>query len=513
MHRPQHDFVVDVYSHYFKVLPVSARSRQIIVEYLRTLVEMKLTKSRGKWSMQPDCTYAAKDFLRGRYHLHINVYDEFMLFLEERGIQTQDISVTEHGVHQGVAIELAVVDKYKPYENQLPIIQHCLTIGKQSAVTSQPGSGKTAMFCFVAEEKKVRFAVKSQGGYASRWEDAFVDYYGWEKGGRDYVLACGAKALRKLVKEVREGKRDDLKAVYISNGAIRDFIKDSGTPKHDTECGGMLNPEELYEVLGIGLIGVDEAHKEIHANVIADLYTNVACRICLTATLLARDDFTARVYEMYLPKRYRRDMGAIAIYVDAYEILYNLAKPKHFDRVVKQTVYSHNEFERTIMKDKQTFVNYMDALYDYICRNWLAYRPYETKAILFCGLVDMCAAMTDYFQQRLPDLRVAQYNAGDDYDTLLDNDLITSTVQKAGTAVDIPNLSRVYNSTSVDSPNQLVQVVGRLRQLKHLPEEQCEYHQFVCLDIPKQMMYKQNRKRLLTPRVLSIREIPLGRLI
>lgn len=513
MQRPLRDYVVDIYSHYFKVLPVSARSRQNIAEYLRTLVEHKLTKKRGKWSMEPDCTYAAKDVMRGRYHLHINVYDEFMQFLEEKGVRQEDIEITEHAVHPGVPIEIAVVDKFKPYDNQVPIIKHCLEVGKQSAVTSQPGSGKTAMFCFVAEEKKVRFAVKSQGGYASRWESAFIDHFGWEKGSKDYAIACGAKALRKLIKDVRAGKCDELKGIYISNGAIRDLIKDANTPQHEHECGGLMHPEDLYEVLGVGLVGVDEAHKEIHANVIADLYTNVACRICLTATLLARGDFTEKVYEMYLPKRYRRDMGAIAIYVDAYEILYNLAKPKHFDRVVKQTVYSHNEFERTIMKDKQTFHNYMDALYEYICRNWLAYRPYETKAILFCGLVDMCAAMTEYFSARLPDLRVAQYNAGDDYDTLLDNDLVTSTVQKAGTAVDIPNLSRVYNSTSVDSPNQLVQVVGRLRQLKHLPDEQCEYHQFVCQDIPKQMLYKVNRKRLLAPRVKSIREIPLGRLI
>lgn len=509
--QPRHDFVIDVYNFFFKVLPSSARARQVIVEYLATLVEHKLTKVRGKWSMQPDCTYAAKDFLRGRYHLHINVYEDFLNFLEERRFLPADILINTHPVPEGKRVELKVVDAFQPRDNQVPIIQHCTTIGKQSSIGSQPGSGKTIMFMFVAAAFGTRFVMRSLGGFAGRWEEAFVKYLGLTK--EEYRICCGAKALFKLIRDMRAGKCDDVKAIYISNGAIREFIASANTPKYEAAIGSMLAPEDLYAELQVGLVGIDEAHKEIHANFVADLYTNTQYRIALTATLLARDAFQAKVYEMYLPQRYRRDMGALNIYVDAYEVTYNLAKPKDFQQVIKQTVYSHNQFERTIMKHPKTLQNYQEAVCDYIMRDWLATRTYETKAILYCGLVDMCGAMTDYLKVRMPDIRVAQFNAGDDYDVLLDNEMLVSTALKAGTAVDIADLSRVYNGISVDSPNQMVQLMGRLRELTHMPDEQCAFHQFSCVDIPKQVTYRANRKTLLTPRVNFIKEIPLGKLI
>lgn len=509
----QKDFIVDRYSHYFSVLPITAMARKAVVDFMTTLIEHQLTKKRGKWSMEPSCVYAAKDYARGRYHLHINCYDEFILFLENYRITEADLTVTQHGLYEPVKVDITVTKEgFVPYETQLPIIDHCLTVGPQAAVTSQPGSGKTAMLQFVAAQMGVRMAVRSLGGYAGRWAEAWKDYHGWEEK-KDFLLCCGAKALRKLIKEMREGKWTELKAIYISNGAVRDLIKDKDTPKHDLECGGMFDVGKLYEELGVGLLGVDEAHKEMHSNFIADLYTNVPVRICLTATLIPRDNFTAKIYEMYLPERLRKDMGALRVYVDVIEVMYNLKHPRKFDRVIKQTVYSHNEFERYLMKDKETLERYMDAFYNYVIRTWLSERVYETKAVFFCGLVDMGAALCAYFKRRLPDIRVAQFNAGDDYDVLDINDLIFTTALKAGTAVDIQDLSRIYNAISIDAPNTLVQIVGRLRYREHLVKEGFHFHQFVCIDIPKQMAYQKNRRQLLRPRVKSIREVPLGALI
>ena len=855
----QKDFIVDRYSHYFSVLPITAMARKAVVDFMTTLIEHQLTKKRGKWSMEPSCVYAAKDYARGRYHLHINCYDEFMLFLENYRITESDLTITQHGLYEPVKVDITVTKEgFVPYETQLPIIDHCLTVGPQAAVTSQPGSGKaqtlssrirvpggwstmgqmqvgmqvvtrdgsatevvgvfpqgvtrvyrvtfadgrytdvnpehlwqvrlrsnegeqvldteelkrrlyagndrarritvpliepeegielsypvhpyllgvilgdgrvdqysvqiskpdtelreliephlpegtliselvssegmtfsivnekrkagrnpinaamrelglaevrsmdkfipadylegsreqrlallqglmdtdgtvsktnvsfssssrtlteavqylvrslggiarlstrtptytykgekfagltdyrlsirhprpwelfrltrkrelarptqysdtlrlridsivelepeptqcimvaheshlyvtddfivthnTAMLQFVAARMGVRMAVRSLGGYAGRWAEAWKDYHGWEEK-KDFLLCCGAKALRKLIKEMREGKWTELKAIYISNGAVRDLIKDKDTSKHDLECGGMFDVGKLYEELGVGLLGVDEAHKEMHSNFIADLYTNVPVRICLTATLIPRDNFTAKIYEMYLPERLRKDMGALRVYVDVIEVMYNLKHPRKFDRVIKQTVYSHNEFERHLMKDKETLERYMEAFYNYVIRTWLSERVYETKAVFFCGLVDMGAALCAYFKRRLPDIRVAQFNAGDDYDVLDINDLIFTTALKAGTAVDIQDLSRIYNAISIDAPNTLVQIVGRLRYREHLVKEGFHFHQFVCIDIPKQMAYQKNRRQLLRPRVKSIREIPLGALI
>lgn len=854
------DFEIDKYSHYFRVLPVSAMARRAVVDYMSTLIEHTLTKKRGRWSMTPDCVYAAKDVTRGRYHLHINGYEDFLLHLEKYRINMDTIEVTEHKLYKPVKVDIKLLPKWIARETQRPVIQYCTTAEIQAAVTAQTGGGKaqtldsllripggwkrmgdiavgddvisrdgtptkvtgvfpqgltkvyrvtfadgryvdvnpehlwsiriihtegeqvvttedirrrlalnnsrakkitvpliepeegtyvphsldpyllgvilgdgnishvgvtvskpdtelrelvtatlpvtaavsehpstdgmsfgivcadgvgrnpvaaalrgfglmgtvsetkfipqeylegtreqrlalvqglldtdgtvndrgtvsfsstskslaegmqylirslggiakittripkyryndkvqfgktdyrvhiryprpnelfrltrkrelardtqyterlrlrivsvepqvmqetqcimvdhpehlyvtndftvthnTFMLMAAAAARGERFGVRAPGGMSSQWEKAFIDYLGLKKEDGDYVMCNGAKALRKLIKEIRTtDKHKNLKAVFISNGAIRDLIKFMDTPEHDGECGGLFHPANLYETLGLGLIGVDEAHKEMHSNFVADLYTHCPLRIALTATLIPRDAFSAKKYELYLPQRTRRDLGALRIYVDLTEVLYNLAKPDKFRRVIKQSVYSHNEFERTIMQDKETLNRYMDALYKYVVNTWLGERVYETKAIFYCGLVDMGTVFTQYFAKRLPDMRVVQYNAGDPYDVLLDNDMIFSTAIKAGTAVDIPDLSRVYNAISIDSPNTLVQILGRLRYHEHLEADGFHFHQFCCLDIPKQMGYKTNRKTLLTPRVKSIREVPLGKLI
>lgn len=508
------DFEIDKYSHYFRVLPVSAMARRAVVDYMSTLIEHTLTKKRGRWSMTPDCVYAAKDVTRGRYHLHINGYEEFLLHLEKYRITTDTILVVEHELYKPVKVDLKLLPKWVAREVQRPVIEYCTTADIQAAVTAVTGGGKTFMLMAAAAARGERFAVRAPGGMSSQWEKAFKDYLGLKKEDGEYVMCNGAKALRKLIKEVRTtDKHKNLKAAFISNGAIRDLIKFMDTPEHDGECGGLFHPASLCETLGLGLVGVDEAHKEMHSNFVADLYTHCPLRVALTATLIPRDAFSAKKYELYLPQRTRRDLGKLHVYVDLTEVLYNLAKPDKFRRVIKQSVYSHNEFERTIMQDKETLHRYLDALYKYVISTWLGERVYETKAIFYCGLVDMGTAFTQYFAKRLPDMRVVQYNAGDPYDVLLDNDLIFSTAIKAGTAVDIPHLSRVYNAISIDAPNTLVQIVGRLRYHEHLVQDGFHFHQFCCLDIPKQMGYKANRKTLLTPRVKSIREVPLGKLI
>lgn len=499
----QTEFNITVYSHFFITQPISARARAANRDFLLTLVEHSLTKKQGRWTTEPDKTYAWKDERRQRYHLHINCYDDYMHHLLSRGFQEEELGIHVEPLFTPAPAEFSVVDTYVPREAQAPVIKAALEAVKQFAITAQMGGGKTLMFMFIAAAMGVRFSMRSKGGWSGRWATAFTEYLGFTE--NDYVICNGAKALYSYIKKHRQGKMDHIKAVYISNGAIRSLINDYGTEEQDDAMGGIMPPWELYRTLGIGLVGVDEAHLEMHTHVLADLMTHTVKRIALTGTLESRDTFKQKIYQLYLPKHLRRDLGALHVYVNAFEAQYNLSNTKPFEKVIRATVYSHNEFENVILKHKEMLERYMEAWYRYIVRTWMANRIYDSKIIVFCGLVEMGAHLTEFLKRRFPDLRVAQYKAGDSDDVLEDNDMLVSTALKAGTAVDISRLTRVYNLISVDSPNTLLQIMGRLRFLKDMADEGFHYHQGVCMDIPKQVDYMTKRKLVLAPRVIDIR--------
>jgi hypothetical protein len=353
-----------------------------------------------------------------------------MQHLYTRGFRDEDFETHIEPPFEPVKVDVSVVDMYQPRDNQAVVIKAALEATKQFAITAQMGGGKTIMFMFIAAAMGVRFSMRSKGGWSDRWETAFKDYLGFSE--NDYVVCNGGKALYSYIRKHRAGKMDHIKAVYISNGAIRSLITEYGTEAQDEACGGMIHPWDLYRILGIGLVGIDEAHLEMHTHVLADLMTHTTKRIALTGTLESRDSFKQKIYQLYLPKALRRDLGALHVYVNAFEAQYNLADKKPFDKVIRATVYSHNEFENVILKHKQMLERYMEAWYRYIVRTWMANRIYDSKIIVFCGLVEMGTHVTEYLRHRFPDLRVAQYKAGDPDDVLEDNDMLVSTALKAG---------------------------------------------------------------------------------
>jgi hypothetical protein len=235
--------------------------------------------------------------------------------------------------------------------------------------------------------------------------------------------------------------------------------------------------------------------------------------IYLTGTLYPRDEFIKRVYETMLPHRIRKAAAELRVYADVVEVYYNVEDPRLFESFNKQSVYSHNEYEKVIMRNSKMFPRYLDAIYNYALDQWVLSKEEGTKLLIFTGLVEMGQHLLEYFRKKLPDLIINAFNAGDSYAVLEQSDIIFSTVIKAGTAVDIPELTQVHNTVSSDSPNQNVQAMGRLRELKHRPNVQVEYHAYVCEDIPKQKTYNDRRRTLFKSRVKRIRQNRLGRLI
>lgn len=363
----------------------------------------------------------------------------------------------------------------------------------------------TVCSLLVAKAISKRFAVVTKGGYEGRWIPAFYDIVGFKP--EEVRSCCGAKAIEKLVKEFKKHGPEETKAIFFSIGGLRDYIKNFEAGKYNARkhpCHD-IPPEKLFKFLGIGFKIVDEAHQEIHAHYILDLYTNIKHSLYLTGTLIPQTDFMAKRYQIFLPDAIRKSDEKLNIYARAVEVFYRLHEPEQARFVGPQGSYSHVTYEQWLMKDEKRLKNWLEATYDYVVASWAANRTEETKALLFAATIELCDKMREYFARRFPDMRVCQYKAGDPYDYLVDNDILFATLGKAGTAVDIPDLEQVFMTTAINSGNANIQAFGRLRELKQYPELTPVFHWFTCLDSERQVEYGKDKRKLLEKRVKGIR--------
>lgn len=491
-----------LHTHYFTVLAVEARFRILMQNYMTEfLIEKQLVKRRGRFRLEPTRFWWRRSLRNELRAFSINEYDAFMDYMKAHGLQDKDFEVKTAPVHAGVDVELKV-SGFSPWEEQVPLIEFAKGESHQYAITLQPGGGKTLIALFLAAYFGKRFVVVTKGGYEGRWIPAFYDVLGLTPS--EVRSCCGAKAIVKVIAEAKAHGIDDVKALFFSTSGLRDYIKRYEAGVYEGTVCEDVPPEKLYEFLGIGFRIVDEAHQEVHANYVADLYTNLNNTLYLTGTLIPQTDFIRGIYEKFLPLKVRKAADKFNVYAQAIEVFYRLNSPESARYIGPQGSYSHVVFEQWLMKDPERLKNWLTALYDFIVDSWAANRVEETKIIIFAATVEMNEHVYQYFKRRMPDLRVVHYKAGDPYEYLVDNDIITATLGKAGTAVDIPDLEQVHMTNAVDSANTSVQAFGRLRELKRFPDITPKFHWYTCLDVEKQVEYGKRKRTFLKPRVKRI---------
>ena len=104
--------------------------------------------------------------------------------------------------------------------------------------------------------------------------------------------------------------------------------------------------------------------------------------------------------------------------------------------------------------------------------------------------------LTRFFATEYPKLDVRRYTSDDSYENLMDADVIISTLQSAGTAVDIPGLRVVFNTVVTASEIRNKQSHGRLRELK---DAAVLYYYFYCEDVDKHEEFHKSRVEHLRP--------------
>lgn len=382
----------------------------------------------------------------------------------------------------------------------------------QTIFAIQTGRGKTKSCMKSMVKRGTRTALIHRPSYVPKWLFDVCDDETGLRILRDEVLVCtGVQAIYDALEMGKSGELDSrgIKVIILPTVSLQRFLKEY----INTAATNPVDLDTFYDVLGVGLVAMDEVHEHFHLVYMAGIMLNPPASIEMSATLKPGSSkaFIAERYLERFPMEYRISIPIIPV-VDVKALYYRLDDKKFAWWASKMTPYNHKLFEGKLIKEN-LHLEYANMIWDVVEKSFLKrYQPGQKCLILF-ATVAMCEFFTEYVKDKLSrdpvfhPLMVAKYNAGDSYDDFIQADFSISTPGKAGTAVDKPGLVHMYISTPVEDQQLNEQMAGRPRKILH--NEWGEIDPTVWLfhayNVPKHCNYLNARQKSLKDVVLSFR--------
>lgn len=315
----------------------------------------------------------------------------------------------------------------------------------------------------------------------------------------------GGAALSNMLQACVDGTFD-VDFTIISNKTYQLWIKDW---EHTRGSSGdyPLSPDMLCEATKAGVIAVDEVHLDFHLNFKMDLYTHGAKSMNMSATLVSGNPKITEMYQVKFPKLERSPEIEYDKYIAVTALSYTMLSQKGM-RFKRSMGYSHTAFEESIMKDKERLRNYLSMIAGITKTTYVNRMVPGKKMLIFASTVEMCTLITKFISPMFPDQKVNRYVGEDDYADLHTADIVVSTIQSAGTAVDVDGLWVVLMTDSIDSIQSNLQVLGRLRKMKgQFLGVTPEFYYIFCNQIEKQVQYHMNKLEHFSGRVIGHRTL------
>lgn len=483
---------VDVYTHNFVLTQFDRESKRAIIDFAKDFVEVEFVRFKGgRTSVNKKRVFAASTESRSEYRFHIHVFDNFISHMKRSGVDIKNMRIITHDVPVPDDVVMDVMPTFVPFDYQVPLIEQGASLNERiQALVMAGGLGKTSVALVIASRLGVRTAIVLRGMYVERWEMALIEENRvLDLKVTDFIIVRGAAMLIRVIRLAKEGKLTE-KILIITNMTLYAFFQAYELFPNDESLYG-CKPIDLYRVLGIGFRIIDEVHQDFHSNFRQDLYANVMKTLSLSGSLKKNSSFINRMYEVALPLRTRIGNIKKKPYCAVTALFYQI-KSDYRDKLRylnNRNQYSHNEFESNILRDKKLKQNYLDIIVS--CWDTFFTNRYEDgmKGIVFAGRVEMCDAIVEQFRLEYPNKRVERYTSDDEYENLLDADIVVSTLLSAGTAVDVKRLRTAFMTTAVGSIDANIQAFWRIRELKEYPHVTPDFIYLVCSDIPQHREY------------------------
>lgn len=504
------ELIVKISSHNFAATFITPRSRPAIVSFATTMIQYGFARGQmNKMSYAPLKVYAASTRDRSEYRFHINQLNDFKRHMERFGLKGDMVVYEQLPIPVGTTVEFLIGPQWVERDYQPPIIAYLANPDPpiQKFLDLQTGRGKSfcSMSAMVKIGKRVVIIVKPM--YIVKWKEdmerTFTDI------SDDIMIVQGSGQLMALLELARN---DDLSAkiIIISNKTLQNWYKMYEQFKHETlELGYACLPQDMFGHLGAGVRLIDEVHQDFHLNWKIDMYTNVAHAMSLSATLLSDDGFVAKMHGLAYPVAERYKSPAYHKYISAKAVMYRFREPQKIRTTDPgSNTYTHHQFEKSIIRNPQTLKNYLGLINTLLMGSYMREYKKTQRLLVFCISVEMCTIVREYLANQHPTLDVRRYVEEDPYSNLMESDICVTTLQSAGTAVDVPNLKTVILTIAVASTQANVQGFGRLRELKDGTTPEFLY--LVCEDIPKHLEYHEQKRVILESRALRYKPVFIG---
>lgn len=275
---------------------------------------------------------------------------------------------------------------------------------------------------------------------------------------KDIFIVQGSDSLKEVMTT-----KDKYKVIIFSMRTMYNYITQY---EEEDNFDYPVEPLDLAQHLGIGMLLNDETHQEFHALFKFSLYFNAKRLLGLSATLLTNRNDLDNMYKILFPNNKRiNNLVEYKKFINIFAVEYDLQSLRGI-RFKTAQGYNHNLFEQSILKNNVLLKSYYDMVLHYVELDYIARRKKGEKLLIFAASVRFCTIVSNWLSRRFPNLEVNRYVEDDPYENVINSDITVSTVLSAGTAFDIPGLITVIHTVSMTSPQANIQAAGRLREIK-----------------------------------------------
>ena len=501
---------IELLSHGFKVTGFDDRGKVALLDFARGMAQYGLVKvGRNQFERKMLRVFAAATQARTEFRFHRNQFQDFLYHIAAYGMSAKDLLVTERPMYEPVKCEHPLKDTRPPHDYQEMLASYLEgpcppQYAPSKVVTLQTGKGKTFTDLLAIHRIGLRAVLVIKGMYVDKWISDVESAFHYKKG--DLMVVRGAKDLVALMQLAVAGELH-AKFIIITSKTWYTYMKTYETLNGLVDGLYPIPPDEFYEKLGAGVRNIDEVHQDFHCNYRQDLYTHTPKTISLSATLDSDDPVTNRFYEVVWPLSIRAPEVEYDKFILMQALWYSLNDPYRIRWKGGTGQYSHVEYEKSLMRNKTMLKNYFEMITAVVHKEFVSVFEKGQSMLVYFAMKEMCTLYQAFLRQRYPQLEVNRYVDEDDYDEcFMKGDVVCTTFQSAGTAVDRPNLRITLMTIALSTKQGNIQLLGRTRRLKDWPTVTPKFIFLAAREMPKHVDYTKAKFEKLDGKVLNAQE-------
>lgn len=463
---------VIIRSHHFEVRVNDNSVRFFVMAFSKPLEQFSWVVKRGRVTREHarDYFYCSPCGFNWRFHISLlsSFRRDMAAYPFARAVEFQTESL-----YEGQRVEHLINPAYtdRPYQTEAirflssPILSDPENPRCESRLLRfRTGRGKSYTCMRAAQEVGERILCLVRATYVNKWVDDVKRTFVLEDD-EIVVVQDGMNNFKKAIKNIPTYNK--VKVFVFSLDTRKSWLRSyMQSPEAYKTLGIDFPPEEMYRRFGVGLRILDEVHQALHGLYMEDLFTHVPRSIGLSATLITRDPFVKkRQEELYPPHGIHADDAGV-IYADACTVFFEFSKPQYIRTTAHgDTRWSHNEYENSILKHVPTRERYLELISNVVRSSFGQVRRSKKRLLILAFRIEMIDAIVKKLRAVFPHLRAESYVTGSDWAVATSADIIVSTYGKAGTAIDLADLTNLLVTINMAADHANLQIVGRLRQL------------------------------------------------